>query len=239
MASLRRGSLVLVVVGWLTWGLPGWGVAAPEGARRVDDLAAELYDDEACRKLIDTIKPRNPKGAFGLLRACVDQDKLSSLRYLLAAEWRDHLRAIPRSRQERLVAHTIASSGRFTRAERALIEEAGYRFASLEETRRDEGRVRQGLAFFRGQIKERKLRRDGKILWVVAETQPVIDRIGPTWTETGFDAHIEVVDPPMMVREGNSYFFLGRIRGADETVTTIDIIDVFPPGVDLGGLVTQ
>ncbi|MBK6690172.1 MAG: hypothetical protein IPG45_37250 [Deltaproteobacteria bacterium] len=219
--------------------IPEGVAAAPTEGRRVDDIAAELYDDQACRKMVDHAKRRNPKGAFALLKACIDQDKFYTLSYLLAPEWREFQNAQPRLRQLRLIAHTIASSGHFNELDRAELQAAGFPLLTLAESRAGGTQPGSALVLFRGTIKERSLRPDGRLVWLVAETRQVRDYRGQYWSDTDFEAQVLVNEPPMLVGTGNSYFFLGQVRGATDTRTTMDLVDVFAAGVDLGGLVTH
>ncbi len=93
------------------------------------------------------------------------------------------------------------------------------------------------MVLFRGRVKKRELLENGHIRLHMAEMTRV-HRTGQkdVWGDTGFDIQADVGDLPIPVRDPNEYVFLAKVQKMKRVLAEVGVIDVFTPGVLLGGL---
>ncbi len=206
---------------------------AQKPTARVEDKVARFQDDLDCMRAVEAHQKKQPQYAWRLIVACITQDKFRNVSLLFKAPWRAYLMALPTLPRLRLVAHAMASEGRWTNETLQAARQAGIPIERLDRVvRRDRP---EGYLLFQGELAERVVKNNGALALVINEIPQAEDFTGDG-RSLGVTITAQIADPPIPIRAGNEYIFLGRLLRYDDSIPHLDILDVFKPGVAIQGL---
>jgi hypothetical protein len=208
---------------------------------------------------VKALTAKSEPAAWGLLVACVEQDKFRDARVLLSPKWKPRFSALPRIEQVRLLSHVLSTAGASFPEAEPIIERSGLPIRVLGRAM-DEPRHRgDDYVVFRGRLSKRRLEPNGDIALEIAErARHSVDRgyflhgfvdnglgyeyVGSiwgksgsseSWEDTGREVRARIDELPMLPRAGNEYAFLAVLDRVDEGgyTASVRIVDIFKPGV--------
>jgi hypothetical protein len=209
------------------------------GMRQIREIAAKLYDDVECTAKVDQVTEQMPNVGWLLLLACVNQDKFTDFNALVGPKWSGRFRQLSLEQRARIATHVLANAGIWSEAQLRTLARHGVKLKELQETRGYYQRPqRDQFVLFRARVLKRVLENDGRIqLYMVERVLEDSSGNQDVWSTSGFDVHARVHDDfALPVLPPNEYVFLGKLQRNIEVVSHVQIIDVYPPGVNTTGL---